>query len=255
MTYHANWQTLQRGTQQILCTLLLLFSSTTMAGDMTAEQDDMEAMDAEMKQLYAPFQQLLERHLEEKDLPGGGLVTAFDYRAALAADAASAKLAVERLALDAARKQENASRKQAAATGKAADKRPAKRARGQVQRISARVALARAKHRQVQETLKAAAAAAKLAQRIQDIQDRLLAADTAAEAQMQSRLEKAVQQFRSQKSGMLGRAEARRRKQRQAAAKAAMAALTKRQKAGEKAGKTKTKTKVAAARRSGTSAA
>ncbi|WP_150911931.1 DUF547 domain-containing protein [Marinobacter halotolerans] len=33
-------------------------------------------------QLYEPYQKLLDRFLIEKDLPGGGLVSAFDYRAA-----------------------------------------------------------------------------------------------------------------------------------------------------------------------------
>lgn len=86
MTCHANWPKLQHRINGILCTLLLLFSSPTMAGGLTADKHDLETTDVEMKQLYAPFQQLLERHLEEKDLPGGGLVTAFDYRAALVAD-------------------------------------------------------------------------------------------------------------------------------------------------------------------------
>lgn len=34
--------------------------------------------------VFSPYQQLLERHLTERELPAGGLVSAFDYRAALA---------------------------------------------------------------------------------------------------------------------------------------------------------------------------
>lgn len=40
--------------------------------------------DAAMLEHYSPFQELLTRHLKEKDLDHDGLVTAFDYAAALA---------------------------------------------------------------------------------------------------------------------------------------------------------------------------
>ncbi|WP_440997965.1 hypothetical protein [Arhodomonas sp. SL1] len=39
-----------------------------------------------MDTLFEPYAQLLERHLEEYDLDGGGLVSAFDYDGALAYD-------------------------------------------------------------------------------------------------------------------------------------------------------------------------
>lgn len=42
--------------------------------------------DSAMQLRYQPFQILLTRHLEEKALPEGGLSSAFDYAAALAAD-------------------------------------------------------------------------------------------------------------------------------------------------------------------------
>jgi uncharacterized protein DUF547 len=54
----------------LIAVLLVLFA----AGAARAEVNT---------QLYAPYQQLLDRFLIEKDLPGGGLVSAFDYRAAL----------------------------------------------------------------------------------------------------------------------------------------------------------------------------
>ena len=38
----------------------------------------------DLQQVYAPYQQLLERHLTERRLAQGGLISAFDYRAALA---------------------------------------------------------------------------------------------------------------------------------------------------------------------------
>lgn len=39
---------------------------------------------ADLARIYAPYQALLERHLVERQLPRGGLISAFDYRAALA---------------------------------------------------------------------------------------------------------------------------------------------------------------------------
>ncbi|MBS3823617.1 MAG: DUF547 domain-containing protein [Wenzhouxiangellaceae bacterium] len=42
------------------------------------------ASEPDLEQVYAPYQALLERHLRERDLPRGGLISAFDYRAALA---------------------------------------------------------------------------------------------------------------------------------------------------------------------------
>lgn len=43
-----------------------------------------EGSDTAMQNRYQPFQDLLSRHLEEMDLPEGGLSSAFDYEAALA---------------------------------------------------------------------------------------------------------------------------------------------------------------------------
>lgn len=40
---------------------------------------------ADLERLFEPYQALLERHLVEHELAGGGLVSAFDYQAALAA--------------------------------------------------------------------------------------------------------------------------------------------------------------------------
>jgi len=41
------------------------------------------ASDPDLKTVYAPYQKLLERHLVERELPSGGMISAFDYRAAL----------------------------------------------------------------------------------------------------------------------------------------------------------------------------
>ena len=49
--------------------LLVLLSTTSLASDN--------------RSLFEPYQSLLERHLTEQALPGNGLVTAFDYEAAL----------------------------------------------------------------------------------------------------------------------------------------------------------------------------
>ena len=42
------------------------------------------ALAADLERVYAPYQALLERHLVERELPRGGLISAFEYRAALA---------------------------------------------------------------------------------------------------------------------------------------------------------------------------
>lgn len=44
-----------------------------------------EGSDTAMEERYQPFQELLSRYLQEQDLPEGGLASAFDYEAALAA--------------------------------------------------------------------------------------------------------------------------------------------------------------------------
>ncbi|MFU8878401.1 MAG: DUF547 domain-containing protein, partial [Wenzhouxiangellaceae bacterium] len=58
------------GSIVIMLVLLALPAPRSLAGS-----PDMDAV-------YAPFQQLLRRHLSEHLLPDGGLVSAFDYRAA-----------------------------------------------------------------------------------------------------------------------------------------------------------------------------
>jgi len=52
--------------------------------------------DASMRQLYAPFQKLLDAHLVERSLPGGGLVSAFRYDAAIAASETPSILAEQK---------------------------------------------------------------------------------------------------------------------------------------------------------------
>jgi len=51
---------------------------------------------ADPEHVFEPYQALLTRHLAERELPGGGLVSAFDYRAALAADVSLDLLAGQR---------------------------------------------------------------------------------------------------------------------------------------------------------------
>jgi hypothetical protein len=54
------------------------------------------ANDAAVHELFAPYRALLAHHLEERDLPNDGLVTAFDYAAAAAADKTRALLEEQR---------------------------------------------------------------------------------------------------------------------------------------------------------------
>lgn len=89
----------------IILVLMLLFSSATAA----------EQADAAMAERFAPFQTLLDRHLEERRLDGGGLVSAFDYRAALAAEDTAELLASQRQRLAAFNPAELRSREEAIA--------------------------------------------------------------------------------------------------------------------------------------------
>src|SRR6056297_1739362 len=50
----------------------------------------------DLQRLFAPYQQLLDRHLAERRLPHGGLVSAFDYPSALASESSLALLDVQR---------------------------------------------------------------------------------------------------------------------------------------------------------------
>lgn len=54
---------------------------------------------AELTSLFAPYQQLLDEHLTEADTEGGGLVSAFDYDAALDASNTEALLQEQTQAL------------------------------------------------------------------------------------------------------------------------------------------------------------
>ena len=54
---------------------------------------------AELSTLFDPYQQLLSDYLQEKMLDGGGLVTAFDYRAALDARDTTSRLKSQRESL------------------------------------------------------------------------------------------------------------------------------------------------------------
>lgn len=58
---------------------LLIAMATIILGLPPAAQGDNDAMETR----YEPFQRLLSRHLQEKDLPNEGLSSAFDYQAAL----------------------------------------------------------------------------------------------------------------------------------------------------------------------------
>lgn len=51
------------------------------------------------RELYGPYQQILDQFLEEKDLPGGGLVSAFEYEAAVSQDETAQTLTKQREAL------------------------------------------------------------------------------------------------------------------------------------------------------------
>lgn len=70
-----------------------LFAVTSLAVSSWPPAD---ASVSEVQGVYAPYQQLLDRYLVEKQLPDGGLVSAFDYRAALASDETLALLTDQR---------------------------------------------------------------------------------------------------------------------------------------------------------------
>jgi len=77
--------------QRSIHTLAMLIAmATIMLGLAPAAQGSDDAMQTR----YAPFQQLLSRHLREKDLPDDGLSSAFDYQAAL--DAADTRFLLDR---------------------------------------------------------------------------------------------------------------------------------------------------------------
>ncbi|MBD1401840.1 DUF547 domain-containing protein [Pelovirga terrestris] len=54
--------------------VVMVFSATTAVADGNSE----------LEELYAPYAKILQRFVVEKDLPGGGLVSAFNYEKALA---------------------------------------------------------------------------------------------------------------------------------------------------------------------------
>jgi len=54
---------------------------------------------ADLEQLYAPYQKILDAHLIEKKLDGGGLVAAFDYDAAMADPVIAQRLAAQKSTL------------------------------------------------------------------------------------------------------------------------------------------------------------
>lgn len=55
-----------------------------------------QAPAADLEHVFTPYQQLLERHLVERELPDGGLISAFQYRDALASDLSMALLDSQR---------------------------------------------------------------------------------------------------------------------------------------------------------------
>lgn len=66
--------------------ILLMLVLCSAGGQGSADADEIGA-------LYMPFQQLLDRHLSETPLPDGGLISAFDYAAALGDESTGALLA------------------------------------------------------------------------------------------------------------------------------------------------------------------
>lgn len=66
----------KRGSNTMIRVLTMLFALAVIMAATTATADS-------NRTVFAPFQTLLERHLQEKRLAGGGLVSAFDYAQAL----------------------------------------------------------------------------------------------------------------------------------------------------------------------------
>ncbi len=84
------------------------------------------------------------------------------------------------------------------------------------------------------EGLRVAQAEARLAQRVQAVEDRLMTANLTSDMQLEVKLEKAVEQFRSRKLEALRKSEARRHKRRAATAKQAIDRLERRHAAKER---------------------
>jgi len=62
-------RSLQRQSLVVVFLMLMLFSATISVAENKSD----------LEELYAPYAELLERFVVEKDLPGGGLVSAFNY--------------------------------------------------------------------------------------------------------------------------------------------------------------------------------
>ncbi|MEX0915446.1 MAG: hypothetical protein WDZ60_06085, partial [Wenzhouxiangellaceae bacterium] len=75
----------------------LLLAAAGLAATMAAPIGALaQAPAADLKHVFTPYQQLLERHLVERELPDGGLISAFEYRDALASDLSMALLDSQR---------------------------------------------------------------------------------------------------------------------------------------------------------------
>ena len=148
-------------------------------------------------------------------------------RAVGAAEKVIANLKNERQALAAAQSAASDARDKARATGAKTDKTAAKKARVKVERVTARVAKARATVREAKARVVELKARDLLNARLNNVNVGLEQAEALASERITTKLERAVEKFRSTEHAKLVRAEGKKAKQRKLAAEQRIAKLHK----------------------------
>ena len=148
-------------------------------------------------------------------------------RAARAAETAIASLKKDRQTLADAQGAAAAARDKARASGARTDKTALKKARTKVQRVSDRVVKARATVRQAKARVVELKARDLLNARLNNVDVRLAQAETIANERIETKLERAVEKFRSAEHAKLSRVEGKKAKQRKLVAEQQVAKLQK----------------------------
>ena len=148
-------------------------------------------------------------------------------RAARAAETAIANLKKDRQTLADAQGAAAAARDKARASGARTDKTALKKARAKVQRVSDRVVKARATVRQANARVVELKARDLLNARLNNVDVRLAQAEAIANERIETKLERAVEKFRSAEHAKLSRVEGKKAKQRKLDAEQQVAKLQK----------------------------
>ena len=148
-------------------------------------------------------------------------------RAARAAETAIASLKKDRQTLADAQGAAAAARDKARASGARTDKTALKKARAKVQRVSDRVVKARATVRQANARVVELKARDLLNARLNNVDVRLAQAEAIANERIETKLERAVEKFRSAEHAKLSRVEGKKAKQRKLDAEQQVAKLQK----------------------------